>query len=141
MKKLVFSLFVTVSLLFSADVIDMGDGKAIFEKISVVEFKSGKIEIRDDHLEDLGEFVAFLKKNSSYSVVLYGRSDNVGNPVNNKALSKKRAIVLRSYLVKKGIKKSRLQIVALGDQKPIASNSTPAGQEINRSVEMILNTK
>jgi len=140
MKKLIFSLFVTVSLLFSADVIDMGDGKAIFEKISVVEFKTGKIEIRDQHLLDLDAFVEFLKKNKKYSVILYGRSDNVGNPANNKALSMKRAVKLRNFLVKKGIAKARFKLVALGDKNPIANNSTEAGREINRSVEMILDT-
>jgi len=140
MKKLFFSLFVTVSLLFSADVIDMGDGKAIFEKISVVEFKTGKIEIREQHLLDLDAFVDFLKKDKKYSVILYGRSDNVGNPVKNKALSMRRAVKLRNYLVKKGIPKARFKLVALGDKKPIANNNTEAGREINRSVEMILDT-
>ena len=140
MKKLIFSLFVTVSLLFGADIIDMGDGKAIFEKISVVEFKTGKIEIREQHLLDLDAFVDFLKKNKKYSVILYGRSDNVGNPVSNKALSMKRAVKLRNHLVKKGISKDRFKLIALGDKKPIANNNTEAGREINRSVEMILDT-
>jgi len=138
MKKFIFSIFVASTLLFGGDLVDLGNGKMIFEKVSVVEFKSGAIEIKDEFKEDLAELIAFLKQNKEYKLELNGRSDNDGNPVQNRALSKRRAIVMQNYLVSKGISKSRMKIIALGEKNPLATNDTPAGKEINRSVEIVL---
>ena len=46
--KFIFSIFVASTLLFGGDLVDLGNGKMIFEKVSVVEFKSGAIEIKDE---------------------------------------------------------------------------------------------
>jgi outer membrane protein OmpA-like peptidoglycan-associated protein len=42
---------------------------------------------------------------------------------------------VREYLLRKGIAPERLVAVGFGQDRPVASNDTPAGKEANRRVE------
>lgn len=68
-------------------------------------------------------------------VSIEGHTDNTGKADKNLALSQKRCEVVKAYLVKKGVDASRLSVMAYGDTKPVADNSTPAGRSQNRRVE------
>ncbi len=140
MKKLLFGLIIAISITFAGEgkLLDLGNGYLMFEKISVVEFKPGTMDIVEYHKQDIGELIKFLKKNREYKVKIIGRADNKGDPATNMALSKKRALVVKRFLVKGGIPAKDIIIEARGDKDPIADNSTPAGQEINRSAEIQL---
>jgi OOP family OmpA-OmpF porin len=67
-----------------------------------------------------------------------GHTDNQGNAKANTSLSALRASAVRSYLVSKGVDSSRLDAEGYGPDKPIASNNTAKGREINRRVEFII---
>ncbi len=67
-----------------------------------------------------------------------GHTDNKGSKKSNLALSTARAASVRAYLVGKGIDSSRLASEGFGPDKPIASNATNKGREINRRVEFII---
>ena len=64
-----------------------------------------------------------------------GHTDNVGNKDFNLELSKKRAMAVYSYLIKKGVNPDRLSYSYYGMSKPITSNDTEEGRKINRRVE------
>jgi OmpA-OmpF porin, OOP family len=68
-------------------------------------------------------------------VSIEGHTDNVGPAGYNKALSAKRAASVAAWLVKHGIDASRLTSNGFGMEKPLDSNSTPAGRQNNRRVE------
>ena len=54
-------------------------------------------------------------------------------------MSQKRADAVYSYLVSSGAKTSQIKYIkGLGEDNPVASNDTKAGQEQNRRVEVYL---
>ncbi len=67
-----------------------------------------------------------------------GHTDNVGNPARNKKLSGERAKAVVAYLVGKGVEADRLVALGLGEEVPIAENTTEDGRSKNRRVEFII---
>jgi OmpA-OmpF porin, OOP family len=53
----------------------------------------------------------------------------------NYFLSKNRSLSAIDYLVKKGVKKSRMKLKAFGYDKPAISNQTQEARQLNRRVE------
>ena len=65
-----------------------------------------------------------------------GHTDSTGEDAYNMGLSQRRAESVRSYLVSKGVKASRLEAKGYGETKPVASNDTNEGRAKNRRVEL-----
>jgi outer membrane protein OmpA-like peptidoglycan-associated protein len=64
-----------------------------------------------------------------------GHTDNKGQDDYNIDLSKKRAASVVSYLTKKGIESTRLQVKYFGATKPLEPNESEKGRAKNRRVE------
>ena len=87
-------------------------------------------------VEEVDKLIAFMKKNPTIRIELSGHTDNVGDKVKNYNLSEQRVKVIKNKLVMNGVDESRIETVAYGGTKPIADNSTEAGRQKNRRVEM-----
>lgn len=76
------------------------------------------------------------------SITLRGHSDSRGNDGDNKAASRIRAERVRDYLVKQGVARDHIDIIAMGEGRPIAPNvkndgsDDPEGRARNRRVEL-----
>ena len=64
-----------------------------------------------------------------------GHTDNVGTPIYNKDLSRRRAASVEKALVREGIDKQRLSSEGFGLERPAADNTTDEGRAANRRVE------
>jgi outer membrane protein OmpA-like peptidoglycan-associated protein len=69
-------------------------------------------------------------------VEVQGHTDSTGSNAHNQGLSNRRAESVRAYLVSKGISASRLEAKGYGEESPIADNTTKAGKQKNRRVEL-----
>jgi len=67
-----------------------------------------------------------------------GHADERGSDEYNLKLSKERAASVRQFLVDGGIPANRLTSEGYGESRPIATNSTEAGRQENRRVEISL---
>ena len=67
-----------------------------------------------------------------------GYTDNTGTEAANLAISAKRALAVKTYLVTKGIDPSRINANGYGQSNPVADNKTSAGRSKNRRVELKL---
>ena len=104
-----------------------------------ISFNRGTADFADSRsILVLDKLVDFLEKNPGLKIRLEGHTDNVGDPSLNKELSTQRASRIRGYLTIKGIAFERIRVIGQGGSRPIADNSTEAGREKNRRVEMIL---
>ena len=73
---------------------------------------------------------------SDWNLLLEGHTDNVGDDVTNMRLSQERAQAVSTYLIKKGIGSTRIEVKNYGETRPIATNDTEQGRKQNRRVEM-----
>ena len=69
---------------------------------------------------------------------LEGHTDNVGGDEYNLKLSERRAAAVRDYLVEQSVPADSVVAVGLGKSDPVASNTTAAGRQQNRRVDMVV---
>ena len=109
--------------------------------IEQINFKFGESEVSKESFEYLDKIVLLMQQ-GNIRMEIKGHTDNVGTESFNLELSKKRAMAVYSYLIKKGVNPDRLSYSYYGMSKPITSNDTEEGRKINRSVEFeILNNE
>jgi outer membrane protein OmpA-like peptidoglycan-associated protein len=73
---------------------------------------------------------------SGYLVEIQGFTDTTGDETYNVTLSQRRAEAVLRYLVSKNVPLHRISIVGLGESNPRGDNTTRAGREQNRRVEV-----
>jgi outer membrane protein OmpA-like peptidoglycan-associated protein len=71
-------------------------------------------------------------------VEVAGHTDSTGSEQYNQALSERRAGSVATYLRGQGILSERLITVGMGELRPVADNSTAAGRQANRRVEITM---
>ena len=121
----------------SAPTTDVQIGKRAW----AITFVTGSADITPDSQATLRELEQALVVSKGTRVEVHGHTDNVGNPATNFDLSKKRADAVAAWLAKDApstFPADRTTTFGHGDEQPVASNSTPAGQAQNRRVEIIL---
>ena len=104
-------------------------------------FNSGRASFKAGVTKQLDAIVNVMKKYPNANFSIGGHTDSVGRASTNQAISNKRANAVRDYLVRKGISTSRLDAKGFGEDLPIASNKTRAGQALNRRVEIKTSNK
>ncbi|HOF98417.1 MAG TPA: OmpA family protein [Paludibacteraceae bacterium] len=111
-----------------------GTVNATFQNI---EFEFGSSQLTKQAYDLLDQIYAILNSNSTAwtKITVSGHTDNIGPKSVNQQLSIARAQAVKDYLVKKGIPASAITVAGYGEDKPIASNDTPAGRQKNRRVE------
>jgi OOP family OmpA-OmpF porin len=102
-----------------------------------INFETGKADIKPDSQPVIDQIAEMLKSNPSIKISIEGHTDNVGTLASNKTLSENRATAVKTALITKGTDKSRLSSKGLGQDKPIADNSTEEGKAKNRRVEIV----
>ena len=107
-----------------------------------VFFDFNKSNIRSGAQDTLDIVFATLNDYPNLVVEVRGHTDSIGNNKYNQDLSKRRAKSATDYLLKKGVPAERLIAVGLGEDEPVAPNSTPEGKDnpegrqLNRRVEL-----
>ncbi|ADR22903.1 cell envelope biogenesis protein OmpA [Marivirga tractuosa] len=100
-------------------------------------FDTGSSDLRTESLGELKVIKDLLTNSPDLRVQINGHTDNVGNSVYNKLLSKKRAQSVVDYLIANGINSERLEAKGFGEEKPLVSNDDEiGGREINRRTEI-----
>ena len=70
------------------------------------------------------------------TLTIAGHTDNVGTAEYNQKLSERRALSVAQYLEARHVNPVRLSTVGKGESVPLESNSTEAGRQANRRVEI-----
>ena len=101
-----------------------------------IPFASNKADIPSESLPVIDELAGLLKKHTDWTLRIEGHTDNFGEPGYNKALSLRRAESIATALIAKGIDSQRLISLGLGQEYPLAANTTREGRAANRRVEL-----
>ncbi len=106
-----------------------------------VLFDSDTAVIRSVSQPLLDTVVAALKEHPEITLEVQGHTDSLGDDAHNMRLSQSRAEAVMAYLVSHGIAASRLTAQGYGETRPIESNRTSQGRDINRRVELVRTDK
>jgi len=106
--------------------------------LSDVLFESNSAELRGSDQRDMTKLVAFFKQYPKRTALIEGFTDSQGDQDANIDLSQRRAAAVRDALVGHGVFTDRLTTRGYGDAYPVASNTTSAGRQMNRRVEIVL---
>jgi OOP family OmpA-OmpF porin len=101
-----------------------------------VEFAFDKAELTGSSSVILDVAVDQLKRCPNVPMEIDGHTDSVGAEDYNQGLGQRRAEAVKGYLVSKGLRSSRLTARSFGETRPVASNDTDEGRQINRRVEL-----
>lgn len=100
-----------------------------------ISFGSNGIDPTSQSQSVIKQLANFLEKKPELVIRVEGHSDSVGSDQSNLDISQKRADRVKELLVAAGVGAERVEAVGMGDKYPIASDTTPSGQEKNRRVE------
>jgi uncharacterized repeat protein (TIGR01451 family) len=116
-------------------------GRAVNFIMSGVLFDVGKSSLRSTALTSLETTAKFLKEDPTATALIEGHTDS--SPIktkefpSNTELSFARANTIKQKLVSHyGITPERLQTIGYGEFRPLASNYTKEGKQVNRRIEM-----
>lgn len=112
--------------------------RGIVMTLGDVLFTTGQSELKPGAANNLSKLLAFLREHSESHLTIEGHTDSAGNEPYNLALSQRRAEAVKAYLVSQGIDASRVDAVGRGEDYPVADNTSPAGRQLNRRVEVII---
>jgi len=97
-------------------------------------FENNSATIKPSANKSLNSIADQMKNNLDFTWRIEGHSDNSGTQRQLKALTTKRANAVKNYFISKGLSPSLFQTIGLGDEVPIAPNSTIQGKLKNRRV-------
>jgi outer membrane protein OmpA-like peptidoglycan-associated protein/tetratricopeptide (TPR) repeat protein len=86
----------------------------------------------------LKQFARFLKENPTITIMIQGHTDDLGDDAKNLKLSESRANEVKNYLIKLGIKESRLTAKGFGETKPKVENDSDENRAINRRTDFLI---
>jgi outer membrane protein OmpA-like peptidoglycan-associated protein len=104
---------------------------------ATVLFKFGQYKLTPEAKQELDKLVDEVKPDRRFYIAVEGFTDNVGAKEYNEALSRRRADTVVQYLVAEhDIPIYRIQMVGLGEEKPVETANTRDARAKNRRVEL-----
>ncbi|MFN5325101.1 MAG: OmpA family protein [Bacteroidota bacterium] len=100
-----------------------------------------KSTLRDESKSELNRLAELLLQQESIKIELGSHTDSKGTEEYNMRLSQARAQSVVDYLASKGVALSRLVAKGYGESKPISSNETDEGRQLNRRTEFSILSK
>ena len=112
--------------------------RGLIVNMSDVLFDTGSATLKPGAREKLARIAGVLLAYPSLHVAVEGHTDNVGEYAYNQSLSERRAEAVRTYLVEQGIPQPTIEAMGFGEARPVVDNTTPAGRQQNRRVELVI---
>ena len=88
----------------------------------------------------LEPIVSYLATHPEQHIRIEGHTDSTDDMVFNKEFSEARARRIVNFLTERGIARTRIQFQGLGEEYPVASNSTSSGRLRNRRIDLFIFT-
>ena len=115
----------------------VGEGiNVTFESGLLFDYDSDRI--KPTAAENLRSLARSLNNYPNTDLVIVGHTDNVGSDEYNNDLSQRRSRAAANYLASLGVNPNRLRTHGRGESEPIAANTTDAGRQQNRRVEVAI---
>jgi NitT/TauT family transport system substrate-binding protein len=112
--------------------------RAIINKQIEIHFTPGSDEIMPGSFFVLDALGDSMTSFGNTYLRVEGNTDSTGGAAANLTLSERRALAVRTYILKNfpNIQATRFQTIGRGSANPVASNDTEAGRQLNRRTEI-----
>ena len=87
----------------------------------------------------LDKLASTMNQYNQNTITIAGHTDSQGSASYNMGLSRDRAYSVANYLTARGVASNRINVVAYGESRPVATNNTETGRQQNRRVELTVN--
>ena len=101
-------------------------------------FDYNKSTLRPQSEPEIKAVADFMTKYDFMRVEIGGHTDSIGSLEYNQKLSTSRALEVRKRLISLGIQSGRLLHKGYGFNKPVSTNKTPEGRQLNRRTEFLI---
>ena len=101
-------------------------------------FDFDSASLRSESRETLRELAGVLARYPDQSVSVAGHTDSVGSDDYNQNLSEQRAAAVKDFLVAQGVPRSRVAAYGYGETRPVSSNTSADGRQLNRRVQVFI---
>ena len=105
---------------------------------SDVMFDHDSSVIKAGAYDEIVRVARVLNQYPQTTIVVSGHTDSTGSDAYNQSLSERRAMSARDVLVGQGVIPGRISTIGYGESRPIATNATPEGRQLNRRVEITI---
>ncbi|NMA47782.1 MAG: OmpA family protein [Lentisphaerae bacterium] len=107
-----------------------------------VYFDYNRSEVRSSERPKLEALAGHLQNNPGLAVVIEGHCDERGSDEYNRALSERRSLAVRDYLVTLGVTAERMRTVSYGEDRPVVADAvTEADHQLNRRAEFLIGNR
>ena len=103
-----------------------------------VLFDFNQYTLKAEARERLAKISGIVLAYPDLKLEIDGYTDSIGSDEYNQTLSEKRAEAVRDYLVSSAVSMNSVVARGMGKADPVADNSTAAGRQLNRRVELIV---
>ena len=107
-------------------------------RLNNVFFDFDKYFLRPESFLELDRVVKLLNENPAIEIEMSAHTDAKGSDEYNYTLSDNRARSVTEYILSKGISPNRIRSKGYGETKPVATNETDDGRQLNRRVEFTI---
>ena len=98
----------------------------------MVNFDLNKATLKDTEKVKVDALIEYLVEDETITVEIGGHASSEGTDEYNQALSERRAVAVRDYMVEMGIDEARVAVVGYGEQAPLVPNDTETNRSANR---------
>ncbi len=110
--------------------------RALLEQ--AVYFQFDRSELDASARETLDAKIGVLNTETTYQLRIEGHTDERGSDEYNMALAMRRATSVQRYLAGRGISVSRLEVVSLGEERPVCRDADESCWQRNRRAEFVV---
>jgi outer membrane protein OmpA-like peptidoglycan-associated protein len=116
------------------------EARGLIVNLSDVLFDFNQASLKPGAREKLSKLAGILMAYpGSFHMEIEGHTDAVGSQDYNQKLSEDRAQTVSEYLLRAGVRPDRIVAVrGFGKLKPVTTNDTPEGRQMNRRVELVI---
>jgi outer membrane protein OmpA-like peptidoglycan-associated protein len=116
------------------------EARGLIVSLSDVLFDFDRASLKPGAREKLSKLTGILMAYPGhYTIQIEGHTDSVGSDDYNQQLSRGRAESVSAYLKEAGIPEGRItQVTGFGESRPVASNDSDSGRQMNRRVELVI---
>jgi outer membrane protein OmpA-like peptidoglycan-associated protein len=112
--------------------------RGLIVNMSDVLFDTARYTLKPGAREKLAKVSGIILGHPGLKIAVEGHTDSVGGDEYNMKLSENRAGAVRDFLVGEGVSPASITSQGFGKTMPVADNSTSAGRQQNRRVELVV---